>query len=777
MKERKRKKIEIEGIVQGVGFRPFVYREAFSSHLAGFVFNTERGLEIEAEGEEESLSHFIGRIHGNPPALARITRFDVQDLPLKKDTEFLISASRSGGERAALISPDIGICNDCLKELFDPANRRFHYPFINCTLCGPRYTIIQDIPYDRPNTTMRRFDMCAPCMQEYEDPSNRRFHAQPNACPECGPRIWLEIRGQRIDGSEALEILVGELRSGAIAAVKGLGGFHLACDASNDEAVRRLRKRKNKEEKPLAVMVPDLETAERLGLPTPAEKDLLENPRRPIVLVLKKGSSLLAESVSPGNTCYGLMLPYTPLHYLLMRLCATPLVMTSGNISEEPIAIDNEECKARLKGIADAFLMHDRDIHQRADDSVISVAAGLPRPVRRSRGMVPAPVLLQGRVPCVLALGGALKNTLCYTQEDRATLSQHIGDVENQETFAFFTEVIAHLSKILGIRPEIVAHDMHPDYLSTRYALGQNEFRTMAVQHHHAHIASCLADNGCGEKVIGLALDGTGYGEDGTVWGGEVLLADMHGFERAAHIGCRAMPGGDRAIREPWRMAISYLYSAFLREGGEGEEAFLTWAGNLPPVQYAGPEKCRAVLRMIHTGLNTVRTSSLGRLFDGVSAVLGLRESTSFEGQAAMDLEMAMTGSAGGRSGYEMDMEQEGGMTVLSPDRMMMAVVRDVRKGIPNGVISLRFHQGVVDGFVRICERMREAHGIQGVALSGGCFQNRFLLDTMTERLNQKRFRVLSHVQVPANDGGLSLGQALIAASAIGFSGHFARSE
>jgi len=574
--------------------------------------------------------------------------------------------------------------------------------------------------------------------------------------------------GNEVDAEDPIVEAARLLREGKIVGVKGLGGFHLACDAANEGTVSLLRKRKGREEKPLAVMALDLSAVERFAELSSKERNLLLSPRRPIVLLEKRSSHPLAESVAPRNGYFGTMLPYTPLHYLLLREGFTVLVMTSGNISEEPIAIGNEEALRRLGDIADFFLMHDREIYLRSDDSVTRIVAGLPRLIRRSRGYAPMPVFLRKGGPSVLAVGSELKNTICFTQGDRAFLSQHVGDLENVETLSFFEECVHHLGRILQIEPVVVAHDLHPDYLSTRWALEQEGIPRIAVQHHHAHIASCLAENGRDEKVIGLSLDGTGYGDDGHIWGGEVLIADLASYERAGHFVYRPMPGGTKAIEEPWRMGVSYLYGVYQNNGwdGKGDGDFFKWLGELPFVKRVGLEKIRGIAGMIRQGVNTPQTSSLGRLFDGVAAITGLREKVAFEGQAAMELEMAMENEMwNGRTeeGYLFEIVEQGRKILISQDRAVLQIREDVVRGVPVGKISLRFHVGLVKVFLDVCKMVRDRTGIDVVALSGGCFQNRFLLEKLSAVLEKAEFEVLTHSQVPANDGGLALGQAVVA--------------
>ncbi len=596
-----RKAIEIAGIVQGVGFRPYIYRLACENNLAGFITNTEAGVSIEVEGTAEAIEAFLSRLPKEVPRLARITNLSVTDRPSNHDQAFLILPSRAGEERRVLISPDVAICDDCQRELLNPADRRFRYPFINCTNCGPRYTIVRDIPYDRANTSMAVFPMCPDCQREYEDPLNRRFHAQPNACWNCGPHVELwDGEGRQLYGSDPVAKAVELLAAGEIVAVKGLGGFHLAVDALNEAAVARLRGRKRRVEKPFAIMAPTLACLEEFCRLDDVSRRLLKTPAHPIVLLPKKQPQRLAASVAPFNRDLGVFLPYTPLHHLLFaekRFDA--LVMTSGNISEEPIAIDNAEAVERLRGIADYFLVHNREILLRCDDSVLRVEGQRPRQIRRSRGYVPAPVFLKDELRPVLALGGELKNTICLTRGREAFLSQHIGDLENLESYKFFESTVAGLQSILEVEPGLLAYDLHPDYFSTRWALAQQSIERVGVQHHHAHIASCMAENHLEESVIGFALDGTGYGLDGNIWGGEVLVADYHGFDRLAHLDYIPMPGGSAAILEPRRMALAYLFHHFGRD---------LWELDIPFTRDLDRRRSETLLRLMERGINSPLT-------------------------------------------------------------------------------------------------------------------------------------------------------------------------
>ena len=750
------RRLQVNGIVQGVGFRPFVYQLALRLGLKGEVANTSSGVSIHIEGPADRLRAFETELAGKAPPLSHIVEVISRPEIIKSFSDFRITASRGGAAMATLISPDAAMCADCLREMFDPADRRYRYPFTNCTNCGPRYTIIDDIPYDRPKTSMRHFTMCAACQAEYDDPLDRRFHAQPNACPVCGPRVGLwDARRKEMGSGDPIAAAAELIRQGKIVAVKGLGGFHLAADALNAAAVARLRQRKLREEKPFAVMSPDLDAIRAYAVVEPEDEKLLRSMQRPIVLLRKKEPGRLAEEVAPRNPYVGAMLPYTPLHHLLLRQGFAALVMTSGNLSEEPIAIDNDDAFDRLAGIADYFLVHDRDIYLRSDDSVVRRAAGDTRFLRRSRGYVPVPVFLKHALPPILACGAELKSTVCLVKGDQAFISQHIGDLENLSTYEFFQKTVAHLQRILGVRPEVIACDLHPDYLSTRWAEEQEAIPKVRVQHHHAHIVSGMAEHRLEGAVIGVACDGTGYGPDGTVWGGEVLVADAGGFERAAHLACVPMPGSAAAIREPWRMAVSYLQDAF----GAG-----LWGLNLPVLREAGPDKVQLMLEMAVKRLNSPLTSSLGRLFDGVAAIAGLRSRVTYEGQAAMELEMAAAEETGSVYDYAWE---EGAPCRILPAPIIRGVAADVGKGLGVPAISAKFHNTLVRMFSDLCESIRRQRGLDRVVLSGGVFQNARLLTGLIPALASRGFEVYSHRLVPANDGGIALGQALIAAASI----------
>jgi hydrogenase maturation protein HypF len=748
------RKLSVNGIVQGVGFRPFIYQLANRHGIKGEVANTSSGVAIHVEGIREDIESFCIDMEKHQPPLAQVTEINSISNTVVGFEDFLITKSSAQASRSTLISPDVTVCKDCLTELFDPSDRRYHYPFINCTNCGPRYTIIADVPYDRPNTSMQRFTLCKRCQAEYDNPSDRRFHAQPNACPDCGPHVSLFDRfGKHIAGKNAIQKTAELLRQGHIVAVKGLGGFHLAVDAENHDAVVRLRKRKHREERPLAVMSREVQRIRQYAHVEPEEEALLYSIQRPIVLLRKKEHNALSEAISPLNRYIGAMLCYTPLHYLLLNCDFTALVMTSANKSEEPISIDNEEAFNRLSGISDYFLTHDRDIYLRCDDSIVKRTAGSNRLIRRSRGYVPTPVFLKKPVPQVLACGAELKNTVCLTKENKAFLSQHIGDLKNLEAHKFFNLTIEHMKRILDIDPEIVAYDLHPDYLSTRYAQALGDIEKIPVQHHHAHVVSAMAENSLEGPVIGISLDGTGYGTDGKIWGGEILVVEPSRFERAAHLSYVPMPGGGSAIKEPWRMAVSYLFETF------GQELRVL---DLPLVKHIEEQKAQMVIEMITKQINSPHTSSLGRLFDGVSAIIGLRNHVSFEGQAAMELEMI----AGQRTTttYDYEWVSEGVHRILIPP-IIRGITQDMAKGVPLPEISRKFHETLIKMFSELCRVIRKERGLNRVVLSGGVFQNSLLLSGLVEALEKTGFQVFTHTQIPTNDGGIALGQAIVAAA------------
>ena len=740
-----RTEVRVEGVVQGVGFRPFVYALATGLGLTGLVGNDLDGVFAEVEGPEAAVAEFLGRLELQAPPLARIERVTTRALRPVRSASFVIAASESQtGLRRTLISADTATCADCLRELADPGDRRHEYPFINCTNCGPRFTIVRDVPYDRPLTTMAPFTMCERCAAEYHDPADRRFHAQPTCCPACGPRLSLENQPGLDHHENPIQAAVELLRGGRVLAVKGLGGYHLAADAACEQAVAALRQRKHREDKPFAVMAADLAAAAELAEVDETAAALLTSPARPIVLLPRRPGTTVAQATAPGNRQLGVMLPYTPLHHLLLAAVARPIVLTSGNVSDEPIVYRDDEARATLKGIADAFLTHDRAIHVRTDDSVARSFRGRPMLLRRSRGYVPEPLAVATGFPGpVLACGAELKNTFCLARGRHAFVSQHIGDLENAETLRSFTEGIEHFRRLFDIDPEVVAYDLHPEYLSTKYAL-ELDLPAEGVQHHHAHIASCLADNGETGPVIGVAFDGTGYGTDGTIWGGEFLTAGLAAFERGGHLAPVPMPGGAAAIRQPWRMAAAYVAD--------------------PEVARRHQDHWPAVIAMAAKGINSPLTSSAGRLFDAAAAILGVRDAINYEGQAAVELEQ-LADPAETRA-YPAAVEAGVPFTIRGSD-LLHAVIEDRTDGVPAPVIAARFHHGVAALIEAGCLLMRERYDLGTVALSGGVFQNLLLLSATVARLEARGFRVLLHSRVPCNDGGISLGQALVVASRV----------
>ncbi len=752
-------RISVRGVVQGVGFRPFVYRLAHEHNLKGWVRNTSGNVEIEAEGDDESVKIFFTDLEAKAPPMARIERVEVTFYHPKGYTQFEICQSLSQEGKYQLVSPDIATCEECRKEIFCPTDRRFRYPFTNCTNCGPRFTIIEDIPYDRPQTTMRKFQMCPQCQQEYDDPLDRRFHAQPNACPKCGPSLELvDGNSSPIECNDTIKAAGELLKTGRILALRGLGGFHLACDATNEEAIYLLRNRKRRPAKPFAVMVATIEEIERHCLVSLEERKLLQSPGCPIVLLRwKRSSSNISPAVAPNLNYLGVMLPYTPLHHLLLKETGFPLVMTSGNLSEEPIAKDNDEALSRLGGIADYFLLHDRDIFARYDDSV-SMVAGMPQVIRRARGYAPHPISLPFSSRQILACGAELKNTFCLTKDEHAFLSQHIGDMENEETLEHFGYTIELYKKLFRVEPEIIAYDMHPAYLSTKYALqigSEQGVSLVSVQHHHAHIVSCLIDNEIEGPVIGVAFDGAGYGTDGTIWGGEFLLADWRSFQREGHLEYVPLLGGEAAIKKPCRMAFSYLYTLL------GEDFPLEDLR----ISKLNPTELDIIQQQLRRKINSPLTSSAGRLFDAVSALAGVREEIDYEAQAAIELEMLApedTGELEGKS-YPFSISEHQEMKVIKLGELLSAVVQDVKSDTPIPIISLKFHNTMAQIILEMCKLIAKEIGVTQVALSGGVFQNRLLLRLATAALQREGLSVLTHRLVPCNDGGISLGQAVIA--------------
>ena len=756
---RARCRVLVEGVVQGVGFRPFVYRLAKIHRLGGSVRNGQHGVVIDAEGDREALARFLDDLWSTAPSVGRLRRITTTwTSPDGHGEEFRIDPSSGAGDPALFPAPDLPVCVACLAEMFDAGDRRHAYPFLNCTACGPRYTILRALPYDRERTSMASFSMCPRCREEYEDMEDRRFHAEPTACPTCGPRLaLLDAAGRALPVADPLEETVAALRAGRIVAVKGLGGYHLACDATASEVVSQLRRRKARDAKPLAVMVGTLEAARRLCVISDAEATLLQSPARPIVLMARRPFGVgqgVADEVAPRLRHLGLMLPYTPLQHLLFGRIDFPLVMTSGNRRDEPIAFEDGDAVDRLSGIADLFLTHNRPIQVRCDDSVARCIDGVPLLLRRARGYVPLAIsLTHEAVQPILACGGELKSVFGLVRGRDVFLSQHLGDLGEERAYRGWMEAIDHFQRLLALTPRVVAHDLHPGYRSTAYAQRLDGVRLVPVQHHHAHIASCLADNGIDARVIGVSWDGTGYGTDGHVWGGEFLLADLDGFERAGSFREVAMPGGEAAVREPWRMAAALLQAAYGEAMDELDLAF---------VQRLDRAAWRRLSRAVEHGVNAPLTSSVGRLFDAVASLLNLRDHVDFEAQAAMELEALAEPEADRVYGVGLH-EKDRGLRVETPE-IVRGVVEDILAGTRAEQIGSRFHATLANVIVRTCGRLRERSGLERVALSGGVFQNIRLLRLTVDGLRRSGFHVYTHHQVPPNDGGLALGQAAIAA-------------
>ncbi len=751
-----RARVRVEGTVQGVGFRPYVYRLATELRLGGFVYNDARGVVLEVEGPAGAVEDLLRRLVPEAPPLASLERVESERVPSRGTTDFRIL--ESAGDRApdAPVTPDTATCPDCLRELFDPSDRRFRYPFINCTNCGPRFTIVRGVPYDRPLTTMAAFEMCPACQKEYENPLDRRFHAQPNACPDCGPQLALFDSGRALVGErdQALAEAARALREGAIVAVKGLGGYHLACVAAHAPAVSSLRARKHREDKPFALLVSDIECAHALVELDQVEVAMLEGRERPIVVARRRPAAAVAEAVAPRSRDLGVMLPYSPLHHLLVSDTNATLVLTSGNVSDEPIAYRDEDAFERLGGIADLFLVHDRAIETRTDDSVVRATRRRATPllIRRSRGYVPASVPLPLEAPKqLLACGAELKNTFCVAKGTRAWVSHHIGDLENYETLQSFSEGIAHYQRLFGVHPEVVAHDLHPEYLSTKYALDQAGLQPIGVQHHHAHLAACLAEHGERGPAVGAIFDGTGFGTDGTIWGGELLVGALEGSERAGHLLSVAMPGGERAIREPWRMACAWLHAA-----GTDEPAGVL-------AREIEPSRWRAVSELARRGVASPTTTSMGRLFDAVAAICGVRFAVNYEGQAAVELEALCDPAE--RDFYAMPISRQQEGVVLDPRPTVHDVLADIMRGAPVPKVAARFHNAVAAATACACMALAGERNLGTIVLAGGTFQNRVLLESIASTLQRAGLRVLVPERLPPNDGGIAYGQAAVAAA------------
>ncbi|HEX9897444.1 MAG TPA: carbamoyltransferase HypF [Dehalococcoidales bacterium] len=751
--------ISVRGVVQGVGFRPFIYRLATRHHLRGWVRNTSGNVEIEVEGKESEVKDFLNNLKIEAPPQARIEQIQVVLSPTKGYKDFRIYESESQEGKYQLVSPDIATCPDCRQEIFDRADRRFHYPFTNCTNCGPRFTIIEDIPYDRPKTTMRDFVMCPQCEKEYHDPLDRRFHAQPNACPVCGPQLELvSADGKKVDCPDIIHKASQLLKKGKILAIRGLGGFQLACDATNPDVVNLLRQRKHRPAKPFAVMLATLAEVKKYCIVSEEEAFVLESPESPIVLVSwSKSKSDIVTEVAPNLNYLGMMLPYTPLHHLLLKEANIPLVMTSGNLSEEPIAKDNDEALIRLKDIADYFLLHNRGIYARYDDSVFIVEDKQPVALRRARGYAPYPLILPYNSKQILACGAELKNTFCLTRDNHAFLSQHIGDMENEETLEHFENTIELYKRLFRIEPEMIACDLHPDYLPSKYAMtlaGEKKLPLVTVQHHHSHIVSCLAENKVEGPVIGVAFDGVGYGTDGAIWGGEFLVADWRGFKRVGQFEYVPMPGGASAIKKPYRMALGYIYSLL------GD-----WILPDSLMPSLNPAEIGIIKKQIQQKVNCPLTSSVGRLFDAVAAIAGIRQEIDYEAQAAIELEMLAPDSidVNRLRVYPCGIEMESDLRIIRLGELFRAVIKDVMDKVNVPEISAKLHNTVARITTRMCQDIAKETGLQQVALSGGVFQNRLLLRLTRRQLEKAGFQVFTHHLVPCNDGGIALGQAVIA--------------
>jgi len=749
------RKIHVSGIVQGVGFRPFIYKLATSLGLNGWVKNTSSGVDIVISGEDGKIQQFLMELRERPPSLSRIDNIitSVEDIVHYDDFRIIESQPIPGDFLP--VSPDISICPDCQRELFNPTDRRFRYPFINCTNCGPRFSIINEIPYDRPNTTMSVFPMCPECEKEYRDPLNRRYHAQPTACQDCGPQLtYLQVGHETFHGESALQSARQALREGLIVAIKGLGGYHLACDARNQQAVSTLHARKQRSDKPFALMTFDLETLQRYVLVNPFEQELLTSIQHPIVLLQKRPDVKVLDHTAPSQLTLGFMLPYTSLHLLLLEPeegFPSVLVMTSANLSEEPIAYQDEDALDRLKTLADAFLLHDRAIHTRVDDSVMRAVNNRTYPIRRSRGYAPDPIRMDSSLPQILACGAELKNTFALSRDRYIFLSHHIGDLENIETLRSFEEGISQYKKLFRLQPEKIAVDLHPDYLSTRFGhqySNDERIPLIQVQHHHAHLASCLADNGIKEDdpVIGLIFDGTGYGPDGSIWGGEILVGSYKGYRRRFHLQETPLPGGDSAIRNPAKIALAQLFAARL-----------AWEDDLPPVLHYSPAERKILFHQLSASLNCVPTSSMGRLFDAVASLAGIRQQVTYEGQAAIELENLQDPSE--IAAYTI---RNSGNEILILD-LYPQILKDLRSGIDVAKISARFHNAIAQVCLASCLAIRSESGIRRVALSGGVWQNISLLQKTLHLLKNAEFDVLIHHRVPTNDGGIALGQIMVA--------------
>jgi len=751
-----RNRIKIQGIVQGVGFRPYIHKLVQRYHLAGWICNSNQGVEMEIEGEENNIHFFLVNFKDNLPPLAIVEDIKVKELPWLGYADFKIKKSNNNHKNPIiLMPPDVSVCEDCLRELNDPADRRYRYPFINCTNCGPRFTIIEDMPYDRGKTTMKNFPMCPECNTEYDDINNRRYHAQPNACPVCGPEVYLYEGNTKIATKDPIEEAQTRLIKGQVGAIKGLGGFHLACDASNFSTVLRLREIKQRDEKPFAVMVENSDKVRNFCHLSEYARGYLESKEKPIVILKTKKDNYLSPEIAPGNDCIGVMLPYTPLHYLLLQKSSLVLVMTSANFSDEPIIIQNKEAFQKLAHQVDFLLIHNRAIYNRCDDSVLKISYNRPIFIRRSRGYAPFPVTLPKNSKQILAVGPEQKNTVCFTRGHYAFPSQHLGDLKNKDSFEAYQEAIKRLSRVFQFNPEMIACDLHPDYLSTSYAeevSKEKELPLLRIQHHHAHIASCMAENYLTEKVIGIAFDGTGLGEDNHIWGGEFLVANLKDYSRVGHFKYQAMPGGEQAISQPWRMAYSYLYSIFGKKIANS---------NLELIKRRTSKELHLLNQMIDKKINSPFTSSCGRLFDAVAALINLRDEVNFEGQAAVELEAMCQSKC--RDHYSYSIEEETSNWIVNTEAMFLQIIHEMERHENMEKIATKFHNTIADLTLSMCVKMRNKYNINLVVLSGGVFQNSFLLNRMIGELKEEDFQIYIHQKIPPNDACISLGQAVIA--------------
>ncbi|MFD3156382.1 carbamoyltransferase HypF [Haloimpatiens sp. FM7330] len=761
--------IKINGIVQGVGFRPFVYNLACSLNLKGWVNNNSEGVYIDIEGSNDNLSSFLNTLKTSPPPLSKIENILITEKKFMNYKTFNIKESKKSKNNITLISPDIATCSECIKDIKDPNNRRYRYPFTNCTNCGPRFSIIKSIPYDRDKTTMKKFKMCNTCFEEYTNPCNRRFHAQPNACSTCGPRVWVtDNKGKKIQCKNPIKYAINSLKEGKIFAIKGLCGFHLVCDASNEQSVELLRKRKIRPDKPFAVMIKDIQTVEKYCYVNDKEKDLLTGIQKPIVLLHRKKEYDLPQNIAPKQTTLGVMLPYTPLHELLFEDNIKTLIMTSANVSGLPLEYKNENALNNLSNLVDYFLLHNRDIYIPVDDSVVKVINNKIRIIRRARGYVPQPLNITN-IKNILACGPNMKNTFCISKENFLFLSQYNGDLENLETINHYKRNVEHFKNIFSFDPKYVAYDMHPKYTSTKYAKQYN-LPQIPIQHHHAHIVSCMAENKIKEKVLGIAYDGTGYGSDDKIWGGEFLLCTYKNFKRLAHLAYVSLPGGDSAVKEPWKMAVSYIFFTL-----KSNPNFIETLNKKTSIEFKNLEdliyklynkKGILLTKIIKNNINCVSTSSIGRFFDAASSIIGIRQIISYEGQASIELENIINSHQNNK--FNKDLSYDFSIKIcdnyiIEPYKIIEEILIDKFNNVPKDVMSLKFHNTIINFSIKMCEILRHDTKINSIALSGGVFQNAYLLTNLTKELQNNGFNVYTHKDIPTNDGGISLGQIIIA--------------